>query len=328
VRVTVAICTWNRCELLRQTLEQLVRVDVPADTDLDLLVVNNNCTDATDAVVDAFRDRLPIRRVFEAEPGLSNARNAALAAASGEYVIFTDDDVLVSEAWLSEFRAATRAFPDAAAIGGVIEPWFPQPPDPELLAAFPPLRNGFCGLDHEREAGPLPEPLSVWGANMAYRTAAIASLRFDPDLGPSPTSTVCADETDFVRRLRARGESVVWWPRMRVRHYVEPSRMTLDYLLRFTEGKGTEQVLTGPNRPAPAWLGSPRWLWLTLVKTGCSYAWLVAGGGGRLERSYSGPLPARQASRTARALAYRREIAFVRGMIRGHRRMHLQPQSK
>lgn len=197
VRVTVAICTWNRSNLLRQMLEQLTRASVPVGMELEVMVVNNNCTDATDAVIAEFLGRLPLKRVFESQPGLSLARNAALSAATGEYVIFTDDDVLVDEAWLVEFEAATRAFPDAAAVGGIIDPWFPQERGPDFLTVFPSLRRGFRGLDHGRSSGPLPDDRFIFGANMAYRMAAIKNLRFN-ELGPSPTSAVCGDETDFL----------------------------------------------------------------------------------------------------------------------------------
>ena len=48
--VSVAICTWNRSAVLGLTLDQLTRLRVPADVEWELLVVNNNCTDDTDAV--------------------------------------------------------------------------------------------------------------------------------------------------------------------------------------------------------------------------------------------------------------------------------------
>jgi glycosyltransferase involved in cell wall biosynthesis len=320
LRVTVAICTWNRCELLRQTLEQFTHAVVPADTTLELMVVNNNCTDATDAVIDEFRERLPMRRVFESRPGLSHARNAALSAATGDYIAFTDDDVLVSESWLVELEAAARAFPEAAAIGGIIEPWFPEPPDPDCMEVFSDLKHGFCGLDHHREPGLLPDTLSIWGANMAYRRAGIGNLRFDPNLGPSPTSTVCADESDFVRRLRAAGRCVAWWPEMQVRHYVIPSRMTLEYLLGFTAGKGAEQVLTSPAHSAPSWFGAPRWLWVALIRTYLGYARFAmrANHAGQPPLSFAGPISP-LASRRVRALSWRRDLAFLQGMMRAYR---------
>src|SRR6266571_2679093 len=50
MRITIAICTFNRAALLRQCLDQMARMLVPPEVSLELLVVNNNCTDETDAV--------------------------------------------------------------------------------------------------------------------------------------------------------------------------------------------------------------------------------------------------------------------------------------
>src|SRR6476646_4081117 len=110
---TIAICTWNRADLLAQTLEQLTSLAPPAHVDWEILIVNNNCTDHTDAVIAAFRDRLPLRRVVEAVPGLCHARNCALRQAKGTWVIFTDDDVLVDEQWLCAFWRTAVRFPNA-----------------------------------------------------------------------------------------------------------------------------------------------------------------------------------------------------------------------
>ena len=98
--ITVAICTWNRAILLDKTLTQMHRLCVPDDVEWELLVVNNNCSDDTDAVIGRHADILPIRRIHEMKTGLSNARNTAVHNAKGDYIIWTDDDVLVDEKWL------------------------------------------------------------------------------------------------------------------------------------------------------------------------------------------------------------------------------------
>src|ERR1700687_4230171 len=81
--ITVAICTLDRAESLRRTLDSLAAMGVPKDLDWEVVVVNNNCADHTDAVIEAFTDRLPLRREFEAQRGLSRARNHAVEAAGG-----------------------------------------------------------------------------------------------------------------------------------------------------------------------------------------------------------------------------------------------------
>ncbi len=322
MRITVAICTWNRCGLLRQTLEELTRVIVPESTVLEVLVVNNKCSDATDAVIDEFRARLPICRVFEARPGLSHARNAALAASAAEYIIFTDDDVLVDESWLVALTKAVCAFPEATVIGGAIAPWFPQRPDPDILEAFPVLKRGFCGLNYDYAPGVLPDETYVWGANMAYRRAGIEDLRFDPNFGRSPTSAVGAEEIDFIRRVRAGGGSVVWWPDMRVRHYVIPSRMTLEYLLMYTVGKGCETVLVEPVQSARLLGGAPRWLWRQYAEAflNCLLSFVGVADVVPYPVALSGSLEGTASARVM-ILRWRREVQFLRGMIIGHRQL-------
>jgi glycosyltransferase involved in cell wall biosynthesis len=79
MRITIAICTWNRCDLLRRTLQRLTEIAVPDSVAWDVLVVNNNSSDRTEEAIDAFRGALPLRSVFEPQPGLSHARNRALS---------------------------------------------------------------------------------------------------------------------------------------------------------------------------------------------------------------------------------------------------------
>ena len=87
MHVTIAICTWNRCELLRQTLQRLTEIEVPPDVRRQVLIINNNCSDATDAVATDFAQALNLRIVVEPQPGLSRARNRALCGSASSHQI-------------------------------------------------------------------------------------------------------------------------------------------------------------------------------------------------------------------------------------------------
>jgi len=258
--VTVAICTWNRSRLLAQTLEGLATAVVPHGLTWEVLVVDNDSTDDTGAVALTFTDRLPLRYVVEPILGLCQARNRALLESRGQYVLFIDDDVLVSEDWLSSFSRAARQFPQAAAFGGPIEPWWVAEPDPLFLEVFPRLKLGFAAVDHKREEGPLPSDLQIYGANMAFNKSALGSLRFDPRLGQRGKNEKRNDEIEFVSRVRANGGVVFWVPGMRVRHYVDPSRMRLSYLRRITIGEGRADARLNGIPPGARLCGAPRWL--------------------------------------------------------------------
>jgi glucosyl-dolichyl phosphate glucuronosyltransferase len=303
--VRVAICTWNRCELLRQTLESFGQLVVPADVTWELLVVNNNCTDATDAVVARFERVLPVRVVHEPTPGLSHARNRALADCEAEYLLFTDDDVRIGADWMAAFLHAAGRYPEAAAFGGPVEPWFVVPPDPDLFAAFPAIRNGFCGLDHRLPLGPLPASLQLTGANMGFRMSGISSLRFDPNLGMNPTSLAGSEETAFMAGIRARGGSVIWVPEMIVQHYVDPQRMEPAYLVRLARDRARSGARARGVPRGPLIAGAPRWLWVRFLSAFVKAA-IVRLGGNRI----------RAAGHWAKSEAYRAKISEYRLLSR------------
>src|ERR1700694_4507645 len=95
MKITIAICTWNRAPSLRTTLESIAAASPPRESTFEIVVINNNCTDATDQIAGEFAARLLVRVHHEEKAGLSHARNKAIDAASGEYIIWIDDDVTV-----------------------------------------------------------------------------------------------------------------------------------------------------------------------------------------------------------------------------------------
>jgi glycosyltransferase involved in cell wall biosynthesis len=297
MRITVAICTWNRCQLLARTLDQMTGLRVPAGLSWEVLVINNGSCDATAHVVDTFASRLPIRQIVEDHLGLSRARNRALEHARGDYILWTDDDVLVDQHWLIAFLATAGRFPEGAVIGGPIEPWFPVAPDPMLLATFECVRVGFCGIDHGGEERCLESDEYVWGANMAFRKAAIDGLCFDDTLGVCGRLVRVGEEKDFIKRVRRRGGSVIWSPAMRVRHHVDPSRVTRGYVARFTAARGRLWIHEDGVPAGVRLFGAPRWLWREYVTSFVKYA-----------ASHLSPRP-------QHSLAALRRYAYLRGAI-------------
>src|SRR5438876_1065934 len=179
MHVTVAICTWNRAALLDQTLARMRDLCPPAGVTWELVVVDNNCTDGTAAVVARHAAHLPVRRVVEPKQGHSNARNRGVDEARGDYLIWTDDDVLVAPDWLGAYSAAFSRRPDAGYFGGKIEPWFEADPPPAWVTANLDLLQGMLVI---RDLGPEERPFAKdeqpFGANMAFPLAVQRRHRF------------------------------------------------------------------------------------------------------------------------------------------------------
>lgn len=261
MKVTVAICTWNRVSLLRQTLDRLRQCVVPNGVTWEVLVVDNGSMDGTRDFVASVTDfPCTFRWVIETEAGVSHARNRALSESHAALVLFIDDDVLVDPSLVAAFIDAADRHPKAGALGGVVEPWFPTEPDPVLLAAFPALQRGFCGTDLGASEEVLTTGRHLTGANLGYRVSSLKGLRFRADLGPNGSGTVGGEESDLQDRIRETGAHVVWIPAMRVQHYVDPRRMTLSYLLKFAEDHGRKQIRMDGIPPGPRVAGVPRWL--------------------------------------------------------------------
>jgi glycosyltransferase involved in cell wall biosynthesis len=131
MKIIIAICTYNRANLLKETLECIKEIKKPDACEYSIVVVDNCCTDDTDSVVETYKNTLPIFLIHESKPGLSNARNAAIKEAErvgSDYILWTDDDVRPHEDWLHEYVRTFKDRPEIAIAGGTIEPWFESPP--------------------------------------------------------------------------------------------------------------------------------------------------------------------------------------------------------
>jgi glycosyltransferase involved in cell wall biosynthesis len=259
--VSVAICTWNRCESLRLTLEQLTRLRIPAGTTWELLVVNNNCTDATDSVCHEFDGRLPIRVLHETRPGQSFARNLAIQEAQGTYILWTDDDVIVDPAWL-ELIVATFERESADWVFGTSEPEWPGKPPAWYDARF---RGYFAALDYGPQSFMVTNSSTpFFGLNCAgSRRAHLALGGFRTEFGLKGTGGGVGEDMDMFNRALQAKMKIVYIPDARVRHMIPPARVRKHYHRRrqWVANRIVYQHLD-ELFPNPRWtLGMPRFFY-------------------------------------------------------------------
>ena len=272
---TVAICTWNRASRLAATLEQFCNVRTPPGFRWELLVVDNGSTDDTPGTIERFAGRLPIRRLVEPELGLSNARNRALSDAAGELLLWTDDDVLVAEDWLTAFVDAARRWPSAGYFGGPIVPWYENEP-PAWYRAHESFLETVIAETHD--LGSVERALAVgespWGANMAFRRSAYRSLKFEARLGRRGNERTDSEDNAYCRALRSAGVEGVWVPTATVKHVVGTERLTLSFVWHTFVGRGVTDVRLNPGTDGVAlFLGIPRWLFREIPTAHVRYLW-------------------------------------------------------
>lgn len=260
MKVTVAICTWNRSKLLDQTLAQMHKLRIPEGVEWELLVVNNNCTDDTDAVLIRHTESLPLLRLFEPKQGHSNARNCAAAAAQGELILWTDDDVLVEPDWLECYVRVAAEYPGASFFGGIVEPWFAVPPPGWIMRNIAVLRDVYALRHYGVSSRSFADDEYPVGANMAMRREVLKCCLFNPHLGRIGSDITGGDELQFLKALEQKGHQGVWVPRAKVRHYIPADHLTRKYVRDWQRGCGRTFIRQHPDACSPRLFGLPRWM--------------------------------------------------------------------
>jgi len=248
LKVTVAIPTYNRADFLRQTLAGLVAQQFPRDH-FEILVLDNNSTDHTRAVVAEFASAHPAPRyLLETQQGLDYARNRAIAEARGEIIVFGDDDILVQPDWLAHLAVPLLADSTQriGAVGGEVIPVFPDGLPPWVAEWHSPLA-------FRSDLGPLPSQHSPMGANLAFPRFVFEKLgRFHTALDRAAGNYFSGGDSEMIRRVRAAGLEVWFAPGAAVQHQMPASRTTFRYASRHAFDSARSRVIDRAGQPGAA----------------------------------------------------------------------------
>jgi glycosyltransferase involved in cell wall biosynthesis len=228
--VSIIICTHNRAENLKRTLNTLRGLNLSPSLKTEIVIVDNGSTDTTEATVRAAKESNSfLEYVFEPKAGLSNARNAGLARARGDYILFTDDDVLVEENWVKEMVIAIGENDMAVVTGRIrpaeylVRPWMKYMHRVALaLNDVPQIKGGS---------------VEIYGANMGFHRSALARVPlFDPEIGAGALGY--GEETLFAWQLLEAGFKIVYAPKAQVVHHFDVSRLRRKSFLNGSKNHG------------------------------------------------------------------------------------------
>jgi glycosyltransferase involved in cell wall biosynthesis len=196
IRLTVVVPCFNEATTIGAQLDRLARETWTEPW--EIVVADNGSTDTTRDVVRSFQSRIENLRLLDASgrPGASHARNAGVAAARGEYVVFCDADDEVQPGWLSAMGDALR---EHDVVAGRLDSR--RLNDPWLVG----VRGHWQDEGLTRFARHLP---FAWSANLGVRRALHERIGgFDEDfLGAS-------HDADYSWRLQHAGAQIHFEPR-------------------------------------------------------------------------------------------------------------------
>ncbi|WP_147263064.1 glycosyltransferase [Geodermatophilus sp. TF02-6] len=233
--VSVVVCAYDEERYLADCLDSLRAVDYPG---LEVIVCDDGSTDGTAEIA----ARYPFRLLPLDHGGLSAARNAGLAAASGEIVAYLDADARCDPDW--PYHLALSMEDGVAATGG---PNFPVPGagfQERVVSASPGGPVQVLVADDRAE--------HVAGCNMAFRREILAGLG-----GFDPAYTSAGDDVDVCWRLLDAGHEIGFAHAAQVWHH---RRDTVARYLRQQRNYGrSERMVSGRHAERFNRLGQARW---------------------------------------------------------------------
>ena len=233
--ITLIICTYNREKYIRPLLDSIAKNDYP-NTEYEIVLVDNNCTDNTREVCEQFVAANPeviLRFVVESEQGLSAARNKGIKESKGDIIIYVDDDALVDSDYIRIYAEHFAANPDTMAAGGPIEPLY-ETEEPSWMSPYTKaLLTAWMNYgDKVRE---YPNGRFPGGGNAAYRKEVFDRVGFfNTELGRKGNLLLASEEKDIFDKMKAMGMKVLYLPTPVLHHSIPQAKLEEDYFNRLT----------------------------------------------------------------------------------------------
>lgn len=245
--VSVIVCCYNSAGRIVTTLDHLAKQTASKVADWEVIIVDNSSTDDTVRVCTDFSQAsgFPLRICHENEPGLTNARIKGAIEARFDYLIFCDDDNWLSPDYVETVYQFFTTTNEYAAIGGCGEAVFEEGNEPSWFQAH---AHAYAVGSQGDSTGDVTPRGFVWGAGMGLRkelflcaTAPEFPLLLTDRKG-SNLST--GGDSELCLRFIIMGYRLYYNSRLRFKHFIPLSRLSLTYVEKLRHGvKNSQEIL-------------------------------------------------------------------------------------
>ncbi len=262
--ISVIICTYNRAESLKTVLESLLKQKRDQDFEFEIIVIDNRSTDSTKTVIESFSNTFKgqLKYLFQSQKGKSLSLNMAIREAKGDILVFTDDDVIIDEQWISHIYECFKKY-DCDAVGGRVLPIYPDKTPLWVKNNAVKLSGSVVIYDYGDQTFQLDQQHYPFiGANFAFKNKIFTDCGlFNPNLGPGTTNG--GEDTDFIKRIITKGKSLYYCGEALVWHPLDLKRLKLNHVASWNIALGRyaayEEIKHQKNQFISYW-GIPRWL--------------------------------------------------------------------
>jgi succinoglycan biosynthesis protein ExoM len=218
VSVSICIASYRRPAGLSRLLDSLERLKLPVGIQIETIVVDNDRDASAASIVNSRSSSLePIHYFVEPRRNIALARNRAVSEASGEWILFIDDDEVADENWIAEYLKFVEREPCDGTFGPIL---------PRLEEVVTPWLDVQDFYAHHRHAtGEALGAGDLYTSNALLRRRLFDGCSFDPSYG----LTGGEDSELFGHMLRS-GARFLWCDEARVVDFVSPERHCFAWL--------------------------------------------------------------------------------------------------
>ncbi len=243
IKLSVIICTYNRCRYLPAALESLKKQKANRG-DYEIIIINNNSTDDTEKISLEFKKNNPglnVKYEIEKIQGLSAARNKGIDVSEAPIVAFIDDDAVAREDYVENLIANFEKYTGYDAIGGKVIPIYQNGTEPVWMSKY--IQRLVSKVDEGEKFKDFQNKYPV-GCNMAFRKNVFNEIgKFNTDL------TLRSDDKYIFSKLKKAGKKTLYAPDVYVRHNIEDFRIKHDFIKNLSKLNGHTERIRLKNEP-------------------------------------------------------------------------------
>lgn len=242
-KLTVVICTYNRSELISETIPTLFNQDVPQDS-YNVIIVNNNSDDDTSKLLDGFlKQFVNVAIIDEKNQGLSYSKNAGMNATKTKWIVYLDDDAKVPTDFISKALNIIEKS-DYICFGGVYLPWYKYGKPKWYLDTYASNKDKLLKL------GTLEEDFIAGGIMAIRKDILLQQGGFATNIGMSGTSIAYGEETQLQIQLRYKGYNIGYDPHWIIHHLVGKYKLSPSWFLKSGFASGRDSWIIYHEKPS------------------------------------------------------------------------------
>ncbi len=207
--ISVLIPTYNNGSTLRACLESISNQTLKAD---EIVIIDGHSKDDTIAIAKEFNCKI----MYESGGSRASACNVGVEEAIGDYIVFTDSDVVAKEDWLEQLMKGFEEIKDDSIVC-VTGPNIDYPNETKFGLAVKAIYNTFIGGSWSEQAQSIfndkPRYVkSAAGCNVAYKKEKLLEIM------PFNEKLITTEDTDINYKLLQKGYKLYFYPSAIVLH--------------------------------------------------------------------------------------------------------------